>query len=76
MGNRFPKKLPEVLTPWKNDNSITSDSEPCPSPTEHEYKPKFFDELDCISSDKVTMPPTESVTPPSFKKSKSGRGSR
>ena len=46
---------------------MTSDSGPCPSPTEHEYKPKFFDEPDCMSSDKENMPPTESVTPPSLR---------
>ena len=55
------------MTPWKNDNSITSDSEPCPSPKEHEYKPRFFDEPDCMSSDKENMPLTESVTPPSWR---------
>ena len=26
-----PRKLPGVLTPRKNDNSMTSDSGPCPS---------------------------------------------
>ena len=67
MGNRFPKKLPGVLTPWKNDNSITSDSGPCRSLTEHEYKPRFFHEPDWMSSDKENMPPTESVTPPSLR---------
>ena len=51
------------MTPQKNDNSITSDSGPCPSLTEHEYKLKFFDQLDCMSSDKENMPLTESVTP-------------
>ena len=55
------------MTPQKNDNSITSDSGPCPSPTEHEYKPRFFDEPDCMSSDKENIPPTESVTPPSLR---------
>ena len=55
------------MTPQKNDNSITSDSEPCPSPTEHEYKPRFFDEPDWMSSDKENMPLTESVTPPSLR---------
>ena len=64
---QVPQKLPEVLTPQKNDNSITSDSGPCPSLREHEYKPRFFDEPDCISSDKENMPPTESVTPPSLR---------
>ena len=54
-----PQKLPGVLTPQKNDNSITSDSGPCPSLTENEYKPRFFDEPDCMSSDKENMPPTE-----------------
>ena len=55
------------MTPWKNDNSVTSDSGPCPSPTEHEYKPRFFDEPDWMSSDKENMPPTESITPPSLR---------
>ena len=55
------------MTPQKNDNSITSDSGPCPSPTEHEYKPRFFDEPDCISSDKENIPPTESITLPSLR---------
>ena len=52
-----------MLTPWKNDNSITSDSGPCSSPTEYEYKPRFFDEPDCMSSDKENIPLTESITP-------------
>ena len=56
-----------MLTSQKNDNSITSDSGPCPSPTEHEYKPRFIDEPDWMSSDKENMPPTESVTPPSLR---------
>ena len=55
------------MTPKKNDNSMTSDSGPCPSPTENEYKPRFFDEPDCISSDKENIPLTESITPPSLK---------
>ena len=62
-GKQVPQKLPGVLTPWKNDNSITSDSGPCPSLTEHEYKPRFFDEPDCMSSDKEDIPLTESITP-------------
>ena len=62
-----PQKIPGVLTPRKNDNSVTSDSGPCPTPTEHEYKPKFFDEPDCLSSNKENMPPIESVTPPSLR---------
>ena len=53
-GKLFPQKLAGVLTPQKNDNSITSDSGPCPSPTENEYKPRFFDEPDCMSSAKRT----------------------
>ena len=64
---QVPQKLPGVLTLWKNDNSITLDSGPCPSPTEHEYKPRFFDEPDWMSSDKENMPPIESVTPPSLR---------
>ena len=67
-GKPVPQKLPGVLTPQKNDNSITSDSGPCPSsPTENEYKPKFFDQPNCLSSDKENIPLTESVTPPSLK---------
>ena len=66
-GKLVPKKLPGVLTPQKNDNSITTDSQPCPCQTENEHKPRFFDEPDCISSDKENIPPTESVTPPSLK---------
>ena len=66
-GKLIPQKLPGVLTPWKNDNSITSDSGPCPSLTENEYQPKFFDELDCMSSDKENIPPTEFITSPSLK---------
>ena len=66
-GKQVPQKLPGVLTTQKNDNSITSDSGPCPSLTENEYKPRFFDEPDCMSSDKENVPPTESFTPPSLK---------
>ena len=52
-GKSSPSKLPGVLTPRKNDNSMTSDSEPCPSSlTETEYYPRFFNEPDCLSSDK------------------------
>ena len=51
-GKPVPQKLPGVLTPQKNDHSITFDSGPCPSLTENEYKPRFFDEPDCMSSDK------------------------
>ena len=47
---------------------MTSDSGPCPSSlTETEYKPKFFDEPEYLSSDKENIPLTESVTPPSLK---------
>ena len=55
------------MTPRKVDNSVTSDSGPCPSPIEQEYRPKYFDEPDCLSSDKENMPPIESITPPSLK---------
>ena len=37
-GKEVPQKLPRVLTLRKVDNSLTSDSGPCPSPTEQEYK--------------------------------------
>ena len=67
-GKSSPRKLPWVFTPRKNDNSITSDSRPCPSsPTETEYKPQFFNEPECLSSDKENIPPTESITLPSLK---------
>ena len=67
-GNTSPRKLPRVLSPRKNDNSMTSDSGPCPSsPTEMEYKPWFFDEPECLSYDKENVPPLESITPPSLK---------
>ena len=67
-GESSPRRLPGVLTPRKNNNSMTSDSGPCPSsPTETEYKPKFFNEPEYLSSDKENVPPTESVTPPSLK---------
>ena len=66
-GKQFPQKLPGVLTPKKSDISVTSDSGLCPRPTEHEYKPKYFDEPDCLSSDRENMPPIESITPPSLK---------
>ena len=46
---------------------MTSDSGPCPSLTEHEYEPRYFDEPDCLSSDKENMPPIESVTPHSLR---------
>ena len=55
------------MAPQKNDNSVTSDYGPCPSPTEHEYKPRFFDEPDWMSSNKENMPLTESVTLPSLR---------
>ena len=64
---QVPRKLPGVPTPRKTDNGLTSDSGPCPSPTEHEYKPRYFNEPDCLSSDKENMPPIESITPTSLK---------
>ena len=67
-GKPILRKLPGIFTPRKNENSMTSDSGPCPSSlTENEYKPRFFDEPDCLSSDKENVPLTESVTPPSLK---------
>ena len=62
-----PQKLPGILTLRKVDNSVTSDSGPCPSPIEQEYRSKYFDEPDCLSSDKENMPPIVSITPPSLK---------
>ena len=51
----------------KVDNSVTSNSGPCPSPIEQEYRPKYFDEPDCLSSDKENTSPIESITPRSLK---------
>ena len=63
-----PRRHPGVLIPRKNNNSMTSDSGPCPSsPTETEYKPIFFDEPGYLSSDKENIPLTVSITPPSLK---------
>ena len=66
-GKQVLQKLPRVLTPRKVDNSATSDSGPCPSLKEQEYKPRYFDEPNCLTSDKENMPPIESITPPSLK---------
>ena len=74
-GKSSPRKLPGVLTPRKNDNSMTSDSGPCPSIlTETKYKPQFFNEPECLSSDKENIPPTESITLPSLKNLSSEEG--
>ena len=35
--------------------------------TETEYKPWFFDEPECLSSDKENIPPIGSITPHSLK---------
>ena len=66
-GKQVPQKLPGVLTPKKNDISVTSESGLCLSPTEHEYKPRYFDEPEWLSCDKENMPPIELVTPPSLR---------
>ena len=67
-GKTSPKKLPGVLSPRKNDNSMTSNSGPCPSSTtEMEYTPQFFDEPECLSSHKENVPSHESITPPSLR---------
>ena len=55
------------MTPKKSDISVTSDSGPCPSPKEHEYRLKYFDEPECLDSDKENMPPIELVTPPTLR---------
>ena len=63
-GKTSPRKLPGVLSPRKNNISVISDSGPCPSsPTEMEYKPQFFDEPKCLSSNKENIPPLKSITP-------------
>ena len=64
-GKNSPRKLPGVLSPRRNDNSMTLDSGPCPSsPTNMEYKPWFFDEPECLISDKENIPPLKSLTLP------------
>ena len=74
-GESSPRRLPGVLTPRKNNNSMTSDSGPCPSSlTETEYKPNFLDEPEYLSSDKENIPLTESITPPSLKNLSLGDG--
>ena len=60
-------KTSRSLNSKKSDISVTSDSGPCPSPIEHEYRPKYFDEPECLDSDKENMPLIESVTPPSLR---------
>ena len=68
MGKTTPRKFLGVLTPRKNDNSMTSDSGPCPSSlTETDYKPRFFGEPEGLRSDKENIPPIASLTPPSLK---------
>ena len=64
---QVPRKLHGILTPRKVDNSVMSDSGPCPSLIEQGYRHKYFEEPDCLSSDKENMPPIESITPPSLK---------
>ena len=67
-GKTSPKKLPGALSPRKNDVSVTYDSGSCPSsPTEMEYKPWFFDEPECLSSDKENILPHEPIPPPPLK---------
>ena len=66
-GKQFPQKLPEILTLKKSDISVTSNSGLCPSPIEHNYRPKYFVEPECLDSDKENMSPIESITPPSLK---------
>ena len=67
-GKTSLRKLPGVLSSRKNDKSLTSDSGPCPSSlTKMEHKPQFFDEPECLNSDKENIPPLESITPPSLK---------
>ena len=55
------------MTNKKNDISVTSYSGPCLRPTEHEYKPRYFDEPEWLHSYKKNMPPIELVTPPSLR---------
>ena len=75
MGKPVPENFQGYLYPRKNDNSMISDSGPCPSSlTETEYKPRFFDGPECLSSDKENIPPIESITPPFFKELKFRRG--
>ena len=38
-----------------------------PKPNRAQIQPRFFEEPDCLSSDKENIPPTELVTPPSLR---------
>ena len=66
-----PKTLWYLAIQYQNKRkiiSVTSDPGPCPSSlTELEYKPWFFDEPECLSSNKENILPIESITPPSLK---------
>ena len=59
-GKTSSRKLPGVLSPRKNNNSMTLDLGPSPSSlTKLGYKLQFFDEPKCLSSNK------ENILPPS-----------
>ena len=57
-GKTGPRRLPGVLSPRKNDNSMTSDSGLCPSSlTKMEFKHQFFDEPEfALQQRKYTTP--------------------
>ena len=74
-----PEKQTEKFRPWKKPTKdgmtsprklpgVLSDSGPYPSnPTKMDYKPCFFDEPECLSSDKENILPLKSITPPFLK---------
>ena len=60
-GRTTPRKLPGVLSPRKKDNSMTSDSGPCPSSLTE------MDQPECLSSNKENILHLKLITPPSLK---------
>ena len=67
MGNRFPKSFQECQLHRRMIIVLLLTLDHAPSPTEHIYKPRLFDEPDCLSSDKENIPLIESVTPLSLR---------
>ena len=65
MGNRFPKNFQECQLHGRMIIVLLLTLD-LPQ-TEHEYKPRFFDKPDCLSSNKENIPLIELVTPPSLR---------
>ena len=68
MGKLVPENFQGYWLPGRMKIAWPQTQGPCPSSlTEAEYRPQFFDEPECLSSDKENIPPIESITPPSLK---------